>query len=71
MPTVTMAMNTLRKSDAMTQESGASIAPSTLMSIDVPPRHQGVGNALRATFRPARDNVPDDMMALLNQLDRH
>lgn len=64
-------MNTLRKSDAMGQEKGASMTPSTLMSIEVPPRHQGVGNALRATFRPARDGVPDDMMALLNTLDLH
>ncbi|MBB3983513.1 hypothetical protein GGR44_003204 [Sphingobium fontiphilum] len=64
-------MSTLRKSDATTRDNRASTTASTLMSIEAPPRHQGVGNALRATFRPARDDMPEDMMALLKQLDRH
>ncbi|MGW8204000.1 MULTISPECIES: hypothetical protein [Sphingomonadaceae] len=41
------------------------------MTVDVPEPYEGVGNALRATYAPGRDGVPDDMMALLAKLDRH
>ncbi|MES2172797.1 MAG: hypothetical protein V4523_02505 [Pseudomonadota bacterium] len=41
------------------------------MTVALPEPYEGVGNALRATYAPGRDGVPDDMMALLAKLDRH
>ncbi|HKY82028.1 MAG TPA: hypothetical protein VJM09_11230 [Sphingobium sp.] len=41
------------------------------LTIGLPQPHEGVGNALRMTFRASRDTLPDDMMQLLDQLDRH
>ena len=42
-----------------------------LVTVRVPEPYEGVGNALRSTFSPARDALPADMMALLDRLDRH
>jgi len=42
-----------------------------VVTVAMPEPYEGVGNALRATYAPGRDGVPDDMMALLAKLDRH
>jgi hypothetical protein len=38
------------------------------MSVRTPPLHEGVGDALRRSYAPRADDVPDDMMQLLDQL---
>jgi hypothetical protein len=40
-----------------------------LLTVGLPQPYEGVGNALRSTFRAGRDSLPDDMLDLLNQLD--
>ncbi|UZW55328.1 hypothetical protein NUH86_00500 [Sphingobium sp. JS3065] len=42
-----------------------------VLDIGVPQPHEGIGNALRSTFRAGRDSVPEDMLDLLAKLDRH
>lgn len=42
-----------------------------VVTVGLPQPHEGIGNALRATFRARRESLPDDMMELLNKLDRH
>lgn len=42
-----------------------------VLTIGVPQPYEGVGNALRTTFRAGRESVPDDMLDLLAKLDRH
>ena len=42
-----------------------------VLNIGVPQPHEGIGNALRSTFRAGRESVPDDMLDLLAKLDRH
>ena len=42
-----------------------------LVSVSVPAPYDGVGNALRSTYSPGRDKLPDDMMDLLAKLDLH
>lgn len=42
-----------------------------LLTVSLPQPHEGVGNALRSTFRASRDSLPDDMIDLLDKLDRH
>jgi hypothetical protein len=42
-----------------------------LVTVRGPAPYEGVGNALRSTFAPARDTLPADMMAMLDKLDRH
>ncbi len=44
---------------------------SRIVTVVLPEPYEGVGNALRSTYAPGRDGVPDDMMALLAKLDRH
>ncbi len=41
------------------------------VTVGLPLPYEGVGNALRSTFAPPRESVPDDMMALLGKLDGH
>jgi hypothetical protein len=43
---------------------------SHVVTIAPPPPYEGVGNALRSTYAPQRDALPDDMMHLLAKLDR-
>jgi len=52
---------------ALGRESGSG----RVVTVALPEPYEGVGNALRATYAPGRDGVPDDMMALLAKLDRH
>ncbi|HAF42013.1 MAG TPA: hypothetical protein DCG90_09655 [Sphingobium sp.] len=42
-----------------------------LVTVGLPTPYEGVGNALRSTYAPPREAIPDDMMALLMKLDRH
>ncbi|MEK6724247.1 MAG: hypothetical protein ACOY4N_05095 [Pseudomonadota bacterium] len=39
------------------------------MTVALPLPYEGVGNALRSTYAPPRDGLPDDMTALLARLD--
>ena len=41
-----------------------------VLTVGLPQPYEGVGNALRSTFRARRDCLPDDMMELLDKLDR-
>lgn len=45
--------------------------PRRVLTVGLPQPYEGIGNALRSTFRARRDCLPDDMMDLLDQLDRH
>ncbi len=42
-----------------------------IVTVGLPAPYEGVGKALRSTYAPPRDSVPEDMMALLDTLDRH
>ena len=42
-----------------------------VLKIGVPQPYEGIGNALRSTFRAGSGAVPDDMLDLLEKLDRH
>lgn len=42
-----------------------------VLTISLPQPYEGVGNALRSTFRSRGDAIPDDMLDLLARLDRH
>lgn len=41
------------------------------LTVGVPQPYEGVGNALRCTFRAGRDSLPLDMLDLLEKLDRY
>lgn len=41
------------------------------LTVGAPQPYEGVGNALRSTFRAKRDTLPTDMLDLLEQIDRH
>ena len=41
-----------------------------LLTVGLPQPYEGVGNALRSTFRAKRDSLPTDMLDLLDQIDR-
>jgi hypothetical protein len=43
----------------------------SFLTVGLPQPYEGVGNALRSTFRARRDSLPDDMLDLLNKLDRN
>lgn len=49
------------------RESGSG----PVVTVALPQPYEGIGDALRATYAPGRDGVPDDMHALLAKLDRH
>ncbi|MAX15554.1 MAG: hypothetical protein CMN59_08740 [Sphingobium sp.] len=42
-----------------------------IVTVGLPAPYEGVGKALRSTYTPPRDGLPDDMMDLLGKLDRH
>lgn len=46
-------------------------ATGHVVTVAIPEPYEGIGNALRATYAPGRDGVPDDMMALLAKLELH
>lgn len=41
------------------------------MTVGVPTPGDGIGRALRSAYRPKANDLPDDMLALLEKLDRH
>lgn len=41
-----------------------------IVTVALPLPYEGVGNALRSTYAPPRDALPDDMTALLARLDQ-
>ena len=51
--------------------SGRDNSPHRIMTVGLPQPYEGVGKALRSTFRARCDSLPDDMMDLLAKLDRH
>lgn len=59
-----------RKSATRTVEV-RDASPRRYMTVGLPQPYEGVGNALRSTFRAGRDSLPDDMLDLLEKLDRH
>ncbi|MBH1999443.1 MAG: hypothetical protein I8H96_09905 [Sphingomonadaceae bacterium] len=50
--------------------TGLDSGNGRFVTVGPPAPYEGVGRALRATYAPARDNLPQDMMALLACLDR-
>ncbi|WP_022681327.1 hypothetical protein [Sphingobium bisphenolivorans] len=42
-----------------------------VLTIGLPQPYEGIGNALRSTFRAGRESLPEDMVDLLAELDRH
>lgn len=40
-------------------------------TVALPLPHEGIGKALRASFRPTQADLPNDMLDLLALLDRH
>lgn len=51
--------------------SGGTDHARVMTSVDLPVPYEGVGKALRKSFSATRRDVPDDMLALLAELDRH
>ncbi|MEK7343097.1 MAG: hypothetical protein AABZ73_04665 [Pseudomonadota bacterium] len=51
--------------------NGHDMGHARIVNVGLPKPYEGVGNALRATFSPAREALPDDIMALLARLDTH
>lgn len=51
--------------------NGHDSGNARIVNVALPKPYEGVGNALRSTFSPGRDALPDDMMALLSKLDTH
>lgn len=51
--------------------NGRDTGNARIVNIALPNPYEGVGNALRSTFAPGRDALPDDMIALLSKLDAH
>ncbi len=41
-----------------------------MVTVALPTPYEGVGNALRSTYAPGRETLPEDMAALLAKLDR-
>lgn len=41
-----------------------------IVTVALPLPYEGLGNALRSTYAPPRDALPDDMTALLARLDK-
>lgn len=41
-----------------------------VLTVDLPLPYDGIGNALRASYRPAQVDIPPDMLDLLGKLDR-
>jgi hypothetical protein len=50
--------------------SGGDGGKGRMVTVALPTPYEGVGNALRSTYAPGRDALPDDMAALLAKLDR-
>ena len=42
-----------------------------VLNIGMPQPYEGIGNALRSTFRAGGSTLPDDMLDLLEKIDGH
>ncbi|WP_231382245.1 hypothetical protein [Sphingobium indicum] len=62
-------MEMLRKSSGRSAP-GREFGDGRIVTVALPLPYEGVGNALRATYAPPRDSLPDDIAALLARLDR-
>lgn len=49
---------------------GRKSGDGRVVTVALPQPYEGVGNALRSTYAPPREGLPDDMAALLARLDR-
>ncbi|MCP1471166.1 hypothetical protein J3E64_002870 [Sphingobium sp. OAS761] len=67
--TVLQDMEMQRKWTGRSARSMDSRRPS-IVHVGLPMPYEGVGNALRSTFAPAKDALPEDMLDLLSKLDR-
>jgi hypothetical protein len=65
-----MNMEMQRKTMSRSGNMRAS-ADRSFLTVGVPQPYEGIGNALRSTFRAGRDSLPSDMLDLLDKLDRH
>lgn len=63
-----MGMDMQRKSDGRSA-MGRDGAIGQLVTVSLPLPYEGIGNALRASYRPLRSDLPTDMIALLGKLD--
>lgn len=50
--------------------AGRDNGSGRVVTVGLPLPYEGVGKALRTSFAPQRDSLPDDMLALLAKLDR-
>jgi hypothetical protein len=62
-------MDVQRKSDGRSA-NGRDALHSRVVTVGLPVPYEGVSNALRQTFCPARSDIPADMLELLGKLDR-
>jgi hypothetical protein len=49
---------------------GRNSGDGRIVTVALPLPYEGVGNALRSTYAPSRDGLPDDMAILLARLDQ-
>ncbi|WP_239018923.1 hypothetical protein [Sphingobium terrigena] len=49
---------------------GRKSGDGRIVTVALPLPYEGLGNALRSTYTPQRDGLPDDIAALLARLDR-
>lgn len=47
---------------------GRDAAPDRVVTVGLPLPYEGVGRALRSSYVPTKDSLPDDMLALLAKL---
>ena len=60
-----MQRKSLSRSDQVREMSSRRF-----LNVGLPQPYEGVGNALRSTFRARRESLPDDMLELLAKLDK-
>jgi hypothetical protein len=61
----------MQRKSASRSPNGRDVSHRRILNVGLPQPYEGVGNALRSTFRAGRDSLPDDMLDLLNKLDRN
>lgn len=61
----------MQRKSVMRSAERRDASPRRYLTVGLPQPYEGVGNALRSTFRAGRDSLPDDMLDLLDKLDRH
>jgi hypothetical protein len=68
-PSVLNVMDMQRKLGGQSAPGGDGGA-RRVVTVDLPLPYEGIGNALRASYRPIRSDLPSEMLDLLKQLDR-